>query len=200
MHPSDDHPAHGPRSDDPLAPHHLRELDAGRRRTAAVRRGATVAGLSGGTLVLFGCLTMLGAVFGSLTSLLLGAVLVGLGVNELRAGGRLRRLDPSAARTLAWNQVALAAVIAVYAGWRLLEAATADATTLPGGGTGMPETDRLVAGLRRSIGIATYGSVLVVGTAVPLLTARWYGSRGRHVRAMLAETPAWVVRTLRAAA
>ncbi len=188
-----------PATDDPLGPEHHRELELGRVRMARVRRAAAVAAFSGWTLAAFGGLTLLGVLFGSLSSLLLGGALIGLGVNELGGGRQLRALDPRGPRRLGFNQLALAAVAAVYAGWKLVGVATTD--PLAGvGSTGDADMDAMIRGLQTSIGYAVYGSVLVLGTTVPALTAWYYFRRRRLIDAVLAETPAWVVRTMRSAA
>lgn len=184
----------------PLSPAHLHELEAGRRRMKKVRRAASVAVLSGWTLAIFGAMTLLGVVFGSLTSLVLGGLLIGLGVNEIRGGNEIRRLHLRGPRRLGWNQIALAVVIGVYAGWKLLVVATGDPLEAYGGSTGDADMDEMLTGLTTSISYALYGGVLVVGTLVPILTARYYFSRARHIRAMVDATPDWVVQTLRTAA
>jgi hypothetical protein len=187
------------REEGPLTPDHLLALDAGRRRVRKIRRAASVAALSGWTMVIFGALTLLGVVFGSLVSLVLGGGLIGLGVNELRGGTELRRLDARGGHRLGWNQIMLAIGVAIYAGWKLYGTATGDPLESLGGSTGDANMDATVSGLYTSLSYGLYGGVLVLGTAVPLLTARYYFRRGRLVTEAVAATPPWVVQTLRAA-
>lgn len=185
----------------PLAPAQLAAIEAGRHATRRIRRAAVVAHVSGGTLGLCALLTALGVVLGNVVALALGLSLGVIAAAEIRGGTALRRFDPSAPRLLALNQLALAVVLVGYAGWRLAAAALAtDAELLGGSSTGDPGMDATIAGLRRTIGMGVYATLLVVGLIAPLLMARYYQTRSRHLRAAIAEVPEWVRETLRRAA
>ena len=81
------------------------------RDTAEARSGLVVPPNSGG-------LTLLGVLFGDLTSLVLGGSLIAIAVRESRSAARLQRFETTAPRHLATNQAVLGAVIVLYAVWQ----------------------------------------------------------------------------------
>ena len=184
----------------PLSPEDLRALTDARRRMKSVRRAAGVATLSGWTLAIFAGITMLGVIFGDLTALVLGVALGACAANELRGASMLRRLDRRAPATLGWNQVALGALIVVYAGWSLFRAIQTPALASVGGSTGDPHMDHIVTSLTTTVMYVFYSALAATGIIAPGLTALYYFTRARHIRRVLGETPVWVMDTLRAAA
>ena len=184
----------------PLSAEHLRELAEARVRARKVRRAAAFAALSGWTLAVFAFLTLAGAVFGDLAALILGAALAAVAWNELRGAAMLRRFEPEGPRRLGYNQIALAVLIVAYAGWSLAGALRHPMLGTGAGATGDPQTDAMLGNLGTMVALALYGGMAVVGLIAPGLTALYYFTRGRMVRAMLDGTPEWVVQTMRAAA
>jgi hypothetical protein len=185
----------------PLTPEQIRAIADGRHRATKIRRAATVAAISGWSLIVFAALTALGVLFGSITALVMALALAVLGWNELRGGAMLRRLDPRGPRTLALNQLTLGVVIVAYAAWSLHKALS-NPTTLAsvGGSTGDPQMDAMIAGVSEMVAWGVYGTMAAVGIIVPGLTAWYYASCARFVHTLLNDTPSWVVQTLRAAA
>lgn len=183
----------------PLSPEHLLALEQARLRARKIRRAASVAFISGGTLAFFAFITLLGVIFGDLVSLLLAIGLGALAFNELRGGMKLRRFEPAAAKLLAYNQVALGALIFCYSVFALF-AALRDPMTAAGGGTGDANLDASIAQLSVALSAAIYGSMAVIGIIGPGLSAWYYASREKYIRGMLTQTPDWVIQTLRAAA
>jgi hypothetical protein len=167
-----------------------------------VRRAARVAAFDGWTIGAFGALTVLIGIT-DVSSMLIGAALVAIAVVELRGAARLKRLDAGAARVLGWNQVALAVLLLGYAGWRLLALRHGDGGVAEalGAEANDPQVRELlapVAGLTRMIMLWVYASVAAVAVAGPGSLALYYFTRGRHVRAYLAQTPEWITGMQRA--
>jgi hypothetical protein len=181
----------------PLAPEHLRELAEARNRSKKIRRAATVASMSGWTMAIFAVITLVGAVFGDIVSLVLGVGLAVITYNELRGGGMLRRFEPAGAKRLAMNQIALGVLIVGYAIWSLLSMLRTPVLAQMGGSTGDPDMDAMVQNISGTVAYALYGGMGFVGIIVPGLTAWYYYTRGRLVRAMLRDTPPWVIEMLK---
>ncbi|MCA9286083.1 MAG: hypothetical protein KDA22_12740 [Phycisphaerales bacterium] len=182
----------------PLSPEHLALLAEGRRRTRKVRRAAGYATASGWTLVVFAALTFTGVLFGDFVSLAIAVALAVLGANELRGGAELRRFDAGGARRLAFNQLGLGVLIVAYASWSLVVALRDPALAGLQQSTGDAGIDEMVGQIANLVTYGVYGGLAVVGVVVPGLTAWYYHSRGRIVRAALAETPSWVIDAMRA--
>ncbi len=184
----------------PLSADHLRTLTEARTRSRKVRRAADVATLSGWTMALFAGLTLLGALFGSLLSLAAGLGLAGVAYNELRGAAMLRRLDQRGARTLGYNQIALAVLIVGYAALSLVLQLRSSPLEAMGGSSGDAQVDAMVTSITSSVTYALYGGMAALGVIAPGLTAWYYFTRARVVREFLKHTPEWVVTTMRAAA
>src|SRR5512145_3111917 len=103
----------------PLTAEHLRALNDARIRSRKARRAATVAMISGSTMIFFAVITLLSALFGDLAALLMGIGLSITSYNEIRGGMMLRRLDADGAIRLLYNQIALGVLIVAYSAWSL---------------------------------------------------------------------------------
>ena len=66
--------------------------------------------------------------------------------------------------------------------------------------TGDPQMDQMVANLQRTLTLAIYGTLAVIGPIGPALTAWYYASRAKHIDAFCKATPDWAVEVLREAA
>jgi len=183
----------------PLSGEHLRILAAARARGKKVRRAAKVAAFSGGTMMLFAAATLIGGLFGDWTSLVLGIILAAIAYIELRGGAMLGRFEPGAARLLGYNQMLLAVVIIAYAAWSLLMALRSPMLAQLRGATGDPQMEEMVGQIATWTTYGLYGCIAFAGLIGPPMTALYYFSRARLVRAMLAETPPWAIETLRVA-
>jgi hypothetical protein len=189
-----------PASASPLTPEHLRAIELARVRSRKVRRASVVARVSGWTLAFFAFVTLLGALFGDLASLIMGLALAALAFNELRGGKMIARFDPRGARTLGMNQLVLGAVIVSYAAWSFYVAMKNPALAQLGGTTGDPDIDATVQSISDLATYGLYGTLAVVGFIGCGLTALYYFTRAGVVRSVVAETPVWVLDTMRAAA
>ena len=177
-----------------LSPQNLLELQVARTSLRTIRRAVFIANADGWTIGTFGLLTLLLG-FTDPSSLLLGAAMAVVACVELRCAARLRRLDPSAARWLGFNQLAMGAMLILYALWRI------DALLREGGasaalGVSEPQLAQMlkpVENLTRLIGLAIYSSLIGIGLFAQGGLAWFYFSRAKHVRAYLARTPSWIV-------
>lgn len=114
---------------------------------------------------------------------------------ELTGANRLKRTDPKAARTLGFNQLALAGILIVYAIWSLY-------SELKYGGiaaslnTVDPEAARMLKpyeGLVRQLTILVYGSLVLVAILAQGGTALYYFTRVKYIQAYLSQTPPWII-------
>jgi hypothetical protein len=190
----------------PLSAEHLRELSDGRARTKKVRRAASFAAFSGWSMAVFAGLSLMFAIFGDWSAWAIGIGLAVIAGNELRGAGMLKKIDARGARVLGWNQIALGVVIVVYAGWSFYSASKDPALNALLGGSGGgselisdPQMKDTIVELTKTLSYAFYGLIAAVGVIVPGLTAWYYFSRGRVVRAVIEKTPAWVLDAIRAA-
>lgn len=179
----------------PLSPQHLQQLTDAKARARKVRRAASIAALSGWTMLVFAIISLAFAVFSdwSAWAVAIGLLLVSL--NELRGGGLLRRADPAGATVLGWNQLILAALLVAYATWSLASALRQPPSAALQSGD--PDLDATIANISSTITYALYGGMAVLGLLLPGLTSIYYFTRARVVRSFLAETPDWIVEIMR---
>jgi hypothetical protein len=144
----------------------------------------------------FGGLTLaLGIGFGDLTSAAIGLVLGVIGFVEVRSAAQLKRLKVEATRTLAFNQLVLAALLIVYAAWRLY------VTSQPGAlsaemGVNDPDVASMLGSVEDLTHVITrvlYGGLIAYAVCAPGGLAWYYFSRAKHLKAYLAQTPAWIL-------
>jgi hypothetical protein len=176
-----------------LSPEQLRDLEDARRRGVKVRRAVSVARLNGWSIGIFAGLTLLGA-FMSWWGLFLG---LGMGVVayvEFNGAARLRKLDPSATKMLALNQLFLGALLlsyAVYSLWMARYGASQFADYI----AQSPELKPMLAqaeDLARLIYYLMYGTLAAVAIFVQGGNALYYHSRRKHIEAYIQQTPAWI--------
>lgn len=182
-----------------LTPEHLAELAAARQRMRKLRRAVVTANVDGWSVGVFGAAT---ALFGltDLPSLTLGLVMVGTAFVELRTAGKLRRLEVSAPRTLAFNQIVLGSALFLYATIRLW-AVTHGEDEYAAIVAQTPELASMlgsVGDLTRTIMIAVYVTVMGVAVFAQGGMALYYFTRAGVVRAITTSTPAWILDMQRA--
>ena len=120
---------------------------------------------------------------------------------EFRARTRLRHLDPSAARTLGYNQLVLGLLIVMYAGWNLDAAILASSKPLSIDlfSSDMtlrfaPNTPPFVQNLR----LLLYGAMAIIALLTQGTAAWYYFSRDKWIREYISQTPAWILQVQRA--
>lgn len=182
-----------------LSPEQLKQIADARHRSTKIRKGVNVALFDGWSIAIFAGLTLLGGLF-SPVSLMLGAGMAAVAFVELRGVKRLRQLDATAPKLLAWNQVFLAALLLTYALFSLWKIYTGR-TELAGQLAAYPEL-ATVAGdieqLSKMIGLLIYGSLIAVAIFGQGGTALFYLSRKKYIDAYLRETPQWIIDAQRA--
>lgn len=196
-------PAPGPPAPGALSEQQLAAIAGGRHAARRIRRAVAVSRASAWTTGVLGGVTLLGILFGDISSLVLGAGLVIVAVREGRLSARLARLDTRAPGALALNQLALGVLIVAYALWQARAALASTGLSSAAAPIGDAQVDAMLAdigSLARSITIAFYLCVAIVGGAGAGLMALYYRARRAPLDRFLAETPPWVVQVLRAAA
>lgn len=184
----------------PLTQHHLDQLAAAKLASRKLRRTAAVARFSAWTTGILGAITLLGILFGDITSLVLAAALMAVAIREGWLAGRLALLHPGAPNALAINQLALGVVIVAYAAWQLRAAIASSGLSSAPEPTGDPQVDAMlgdIGALTRQITVAFYIAVAIGGAIATGLMAIYYHRRRAMLDRFLATTPPWVIQVLR---
>ena len=178
---------------DPAAAH--AQWAAAEASLKPVRRVVRVATFDAWTIAIFAAPTFICGLFGGVTGVLLGGAMAVIAFVEFKNARQLRRLDLSSLDRLALNQLALAGVLTLYAAWSiyalhgggLLAGAKSDVPELDPGAIGVdPQLDRL-------LGLAVYGSLVVITVLAQGGMALYYFNRRRRLQTLVAAMPAWVV-------
>lgn len=177
-----------------LSADHLRQLEVARATSRKINRAVSVAQFDGGCVAVFAALTVLFSLT-SIPGLLVG---VGMGVIawvELRAAGRLRRLEPGAPRVLGLNQVAFAGLLIAYALWRIYNElnGTGEYAEVIAAEPALGPMLQPVEGLARLLTFAVSGALIAIALLGQGGLALYYLTRTKHVRAYVERTPAWIV-------
>lgn len=115
--------------------------------------------------------------------------------NEFKGRKGLRRLDPSAARLLGYNQIAFGGLIIVYGAWSLYEALAGPSPYEAHMG-GQPDVARMlepIEDLHKAIAITVYCGLIIGSIIVQGFMARYHFNRGSIIRAYAERTPRWVL-------
>jgi hypothetical protein len=173
----------------------LRQLSAARGAARKIQRAVSVANFDGWTLAACGALTI-GVGLGDVPSMAAGVVLGAIAFVELRSAAQLKRLKMEAIRTLSINQLVLAALIILYAIWRLY------VTSKPGYfSSSIPELNDpqfapmmgSVNNLAQTASRALYGGLIAIAIFAQGGLAWYYHTRGKRLKAYLAHTPEWII-------
>jgi len=178
-----------------LTPENLRELESARFALRKIRRAVSAARFEGYTIAICGGLSIV-AGYNSITDLLSGTVLLAIGIIEIVGAGKLRSLDPQAAKMLVVNQLTLAGLILLYALWNLTAEAmhpTPDLPDLsPSEAQAVSQYSSPLNGMTHEIMLLLYAS-LILAAIVEAGMAAYYRSRVEQLRKYLETTPAWIV-------
>lgn len=183
-----------------FTPEQMKQLAEARRVGAKVRRAMRVATLSGWTISIFAGLTILFSLFDP-AGLVLGLGMGVVGWMELQGAARLRRLDPTAAGALAYNQLILGVLLLGYAAWGLYHALGAPMMAMDPALAASPEVAAMMRpyeGLARLISLVVYVTLAVVAVFGQGGAAWYYASRGKYIREYVQHTPAWIIQLQRA--
>ncbi|MBC8108232.1 MAG: hypothetical protein H7Z14_16720 [Anaerolineae bacterium] len=187
-------PAIPPAPTSGLAPQQVTELIAARDRAAKIRRAGGVAKFDAWMIAIFAALTGVTGLF-SIPSLLLAAGMGFVAWREFRGVEALRRLDRSAPKSLAINQLCLAAILIAYALWQVIQTATSSGeyTAMAGGDPQLTQMLGPIDDLVKTLTLSVYGLIILIAIFVQGGTALYYFTRQRYLREYLEQTPSWVV-------
>lgn len=183
----------------PLNEENLRQLHAASAAMRKIKRTVGIATFDGWSIATFSVLTWLCGMTDP-WNILMGAGMGLIAAVELNGAKRLRKLDASAARMLAWNQLALAGLLIAYATWRIVAVVRYGAVSGLVEALGPEATDVIgpIDALARQISYVIYGGVIAIAILGQGWMAIYYSLRGRTVAAYLAGTPGWIVDMQRA--
>jgi Flp pilus assembly pilin Flp len=185
-------------SQPPLTPEQLQQLTTARQGARRIGRAISFAQFSGWTLAIFAVLSFVCGL-SSITSMAMGAAMGVIAGIELAGGRRLRRMDPSAAKMLGRNQVAFAVLLVAY-GWVMHGWVKQQLTGLsPDTLSALKEAgmEKTAQDMTQMVTLVVYGCLAAV-VAGALLTAAYYFSREKHLRAYVQQTPQWILQMQRA--
>ena len=183
----------------PASPAHLEQIAAARKRGRSIQRCASVASLSGWTIAIFGALTVVTSI-GSLIGMALGVGMCLLSHFEFRGAKEIRRLDPTAPKRLARNQLILGALILIYSVGSLWVALTQPSELEKSLGN-EAQLNSMVGSIRdfeRTAYIALYGTMIVAAVIGCGGTALYYARRKHLIETYVQETPHWILELQRA--
>jgi hypothetical protein len=174
------------------------------RRFAFARKLASFNGVGVG---IFAGVSLLSAVV-DVSSLLLAFPLAIIAFVELNGGQRVARYERNGLVQLACNELALVALVSVYALTQILSAQNSASPLgeimaqggVPTADLGIPDMSSELGNfdeLYRSAVTAFYGVLIVVTAVIQGGCAFYYYSRLKHLDRFLAETPRWVIDHLR---
>ena len=177
-----------------LSPEHLRQLSDARLRGRKIGRAIAVARFDGWSIATFAFLTFLFGI-GSASSMLMGVVMGVIAFIELRSAASLKRLKPEAARTLAFNQVALASLLIAYAVWRTYceLSGKGEYAEIAASDPQLGEMLKPVEHITRLFTLCLNGGIVAFALFAQGGMAAYYLSRVKHLRDYVEKTPAWVI-------
>lgn len=185
--------------DCPLDQQHMEELARANERAKKVMKAAKMAAFNCWGVAIFAGLSLLFSL-SSLKGLLVGVGMAVVAWNEFRGGRMVRRFDLRGPVLLGWNQVGFAVLLVAYSSWSIW-----DTLATPNPYLAEMQANPAAASTLGSIGelyttltVAVYGGLIVLSIIFQGLTAVYYFTRSRHMRAYLEQTPDWVVRIQRA--
>ncbi|HMB94577.1 MAG TPA: hypothetical protein VKK61_00920 [Tepidisphaeraceae bacterium] len=180
----------------PPSQEHLQQIAAARVLGKKVRRATGVAVFSGWTIAIFAAITIFSGIV-SLSALALGIGMAIVAYYELRGAGEFKRLDRSAPRRLAINQIAFMLMLIAYAGYELA-ANLRSPMDLGQIANVDPKMAQTIQDMARPITIAVYLGIMLAALLGPGLTAVYYYTRRKYIEAYLNQTPTWILELQRA--
>lgn len=185
-------PDHSTRPGGAFTPEHLAQIAAARKSSTKIRHACAVAKFSGITTAVFAALTVVFSLT-SFSGLLLGMGMAIVSIFEFRGAAELTRLDRTAPKRLAMNQLAFATMLIIYGMyslWSFFHDASpdmSDAMSQLASLMGTKEGD-----LRKSIAMIWAGAIFLVALAGPGLASFYYYTRTRYIDDYVSNTPQWI--------
>lgn len=188
----------------PLSDVHMRMLGTSVQIAKPIRKATAYARFSGWCTLLAGVISVLLSL-GSLSGMLLGGVLAGIGMRELGLARRLARFETGVPAALALNQIVFGMVLIGYAGYKIVTMDSGNgviAGTLAADPTiaTMPELAGTMDQLNQieyllNIGVA--GGLILVALIVQGGTALYYFGKRKPLAKLNTHAPEWVLRVHR---
>jgi hypothetical protein len=172
------------------------EIARGAEREKRFAFARKLASFNGIGVAIFALISLLSAVVDA-WSLLLALPLAAIAFVELNGGQRVARYERRGLVQLAINQLALLALVVVYALIQIFGAHDGPSPLGELGISGMSEELGDVDELYRTAVTAFYGVVVVATALIQGGFALYYQSRLKHLDQFLADTPRWVIDYLR---
>jgi hypothetical protein len=182
--------------DRPLTWNQRQELSGAKQGVKKIRNAARVASFNGWSIGITAAMSAPFALF-STTGLLMTLGLAVVSFNEFRGRRQLLRFDPSAAKALGWNQLALMTMVVGYCLW-MLYAGFFGAGTFAAQMQAQPELHAALGSMDEmgalydNLIVIFYSSVIVGAVVFQGLNSLYYFSRSKHVLAYVRDTPEWV--------
>ena len=187
----------------PFTPQQLAELETARRAMRPIKRAIFFAHTDGWSLAVFAVLSILIGL-SSVTAILIGTALGIVAYVELSTIPKLKKLDPTAPKILAYNQLGLAAVLIIYASWNLLFPPTASSVMnslgpeLGGSAGDLSAIGGQVDSIFSMAVHLIYLALIAVAFLAQGSLAYAYYRRIGMIKAYLATTPEWIVQMQKA--
>ena len=182
----------------PLSPQQIQQIIQAGVRGRKINRARVIATLNGWIIAICAVITGLCCLQSPLMLGLAGCLGL-VAFFELRGAAGLKKLDLRAPRLLAYNQVALGCLLAVYAIWQIIlaqmgQGALAQVTKMdPQIASLDPELAQELGAMDRMIPLLVYGALLAYALIGQGALTLYHLSRGRLLRAFVTQTPPWIV-------
>lgn len=185
-----------------FTPQHVHQIAQARKASAKIRRAVSVAKFSGITTAVFAALTL---VF-SLTNffgLMLGIGMSIVAIFEFRGAAEITRLDRTAPKRLAVNQLAFATMLVLYGAISFYQFKTgpsplASVSSQIGADAQLNEMLGEYDGMISSVVGIAYLAIIFAALVGPGLTAVYYYTRRKYIEQYLTQTPQWLLELQRA--
>jgi hypothetical protein len=172
----------------------LQQLAAARVLGRKLARAVSVALFDGWSIATFAMVTFLLGLM-SVPGMLMGAAMGVIAFFELRGAKGLRRLDPAAARSLGFNQVALGSLLIAYAVWGIVRelTGTGEYAQIAASDAQLAEMLKPVEGITRLVSLSMNLGLIAIALIAQGSLAAFYFTRVKYIRAYVTQTPAWIV-------
>ena len=174
-----------------LTPQQLRELADARASHKYIRRAINVALFDGWTVAAFAIANCVCGL-GDFQSMIVGAVLGVIAFVEIRGASQLRRLDESAPRRLAINQILLGLLLCAYAVWQIYQYLHGPSPYAQLSAAD-PKIGKRYDDMARSLAVAVYGCLIIFAIFAQGGAALFYFTREKHIRDYRQRTPGWII-------
>ncbi len=112
---------------------------------------------------------------------------------EFTGVSRVRRLDPAAAKTLGYNQLAFGALLMIYGIWMMQSSATTAEFDSVKQQLSQVYAASQIDSWMRMVRHLSYALIVAIPTLAMGSTALFYFSREKHIRQYIQTTAPWIV-------